>query len=103
MALTKDDLQAISELMDAKLDPINSRLDSLEAGQAAIKEEMRKGFETVHGDIGDLYENHDKHMAIISEGLGHLNERYAQLDQVEQTVDNHDARIFALEQKAANE
>lgn len=40
MALTKEDLQAISELMDAKLEPAGA--------------EMRKGFEQVHGDISAL-------------------------------------------------
>lgn len=95
MALTKEDLQAIAELMDTKLEPINKRLDTLET-------EMSKGFEKVHGDIGNLYENSDKNMKLINEGLGHLNERYAQLDKVEKTVDDHDNRIYAIEQKIVN-
>lgn len=68
----------------------------------ALQAEMRDGFEKVHGDIGRLYENSDKNMKLINEGLGHLNDRYAQLDKVEHTTENHGNRIFALEQLAAN-
>lgn len=93
MALTKEDLQAIGALMDTKLEPINKRLDGM-----ATKEDLQ----LVRGDIADLYQNHEKHMALINEGLGHLNERYDHLDKVEQTVDKHDHRIFALEQKVSN-
>lgn len=70
---------------------------------AEIRAEMADGFEKVHGDIGDLQRNSDKNMKLINEGLGHLTERYAQLDTVERTVKNHGDRIFALEQRASGE
>lgn len=84
----KELLDAIGELIDAKLQP--------------MQDEMRKEFKKVHGDIGHLYENSDKNMKLIVEGLGHLNERYTQLDKVEKQADDHDNRIFALEQKIGN-
>ena len=114
MALTKEDLQAIraavKEEVQEQLEPINNRLGSLET-------EMRSGFEQVRGDIttlqegqrdirgdiSDLYKNHEKSMDIIKEGLPQIKERYAQLETVEATVEDHSHRIFALEQKAANE
>lgn len=104
MALTKEDLQAISALMDAKLEPINNRLDEMATKNDlnALRAEMREDFEKVHGDIGRLYESSDKNMKLINEGLGHLNNRYAQLGKVEQTTEDHGNRIFALEQLAAN-
>lgn len=53
MALTKEDLQAIRAMMQEGMESINGRLDDLENGQQAIR-----------GDIGNLYQNHNKHMAI---------------------------------------
>lgn len=59
MALTKEDLQAISELMDVKLHPINSRFDRIEsdiselkAGQAEIRGELTE----VKGDMVEVKE-----------------------------------------------
>lgn len=37
--LTKEDLQAIAELMDGKLQPVNERLDKIENDIAEIKED----------------------------------------------------------------
>lgn len=55
--MTREDLQAISELMDEKLKPINERLDkmdqrldTIEEGQAELKEgqaEIRSGVNTL--------------------------------------------------------
>ena len=41
MPLTKEDLLAISQLMDEKIAPINQRLDNLEEQVAAIKEDTQ--------------------------------------------------------------
>lgn len=47
MALTKEDLQAISGLLDVKLQPIENRLGRLEADVSAVK----KGQAEMIGDI----------------------------------------------------
>ena len=81
MALSKEDLQAISELLDAKLEaklePLHQRIATMES--ATLKK-----------------------LDLLTESIGHVNERYAQLDKVEKTVENHGDRIFALEQAANN-
>lgn len=94
------------EKIIALLEQVQGEMADMKA-YMATKEDLtglatKEDLQLVRGDIGNLYQNHEKHMAIISEGLGHLNERYAQLDSVEQTVDEHDHRIFALEQKVSN-
>lgn len=87
----EEKILAMLEQMQGEMGQMNTRLGELEKGQKSIR-----------GDIGNLYQNHDKHMKIISEGLGHLNDRYAQLDKVENQTDDHGNRIFALEQKVSN-
>lgn len=63
MALTNEDLLAISQLLDTKLDqklqPINNRLEKLEsevaslgAGQLAIRKELKE----VHHTVADTYD-----------------------------------------------
>lgn len=42
MALTKEDLQAISALMDSKLEPINARLDTMQADITGMKEDIEQ-------------------------------------------------------------
>ena len=63
MALTNEDLQAIANLFDSKMDeklqPINNRLDKLEsemsslrAGQISIRKELKE----VHHKVADTYD-----------------------------------------------
>lgn len=73
MTLTNEDLQALSNLMDQKLQPVNNRLDnmdtrldkmdirldklesevaSLKAGQISLKKELRE----VNHKVSDTYE-----------------------------------------------
>ncbi len=52
MALTNEDLQAIASLMDSKLQPINDRLDKLEAGQRELKKELRQ----IKDKVNDTYD-----------------------------------------------
>lgn len=66
MALTNEDLQAISNLMDNKLQPINgrldkmdNRLDKLESEISSVKAnqlEMRKEVKEVKSKLDDTYE-----------------------------------------------
>ena len=52
MALTNEDLQAIASLMDSTLQPLNDRLDTLEAGQRALKKELRQ----IKDKVNDTYD-----------------------------------------------
>ena len=94
--------QLLEQLQQGQADT-NTRLDNMQAEMDKGFEEMADSFEKVHGDIANLYQNHEKSMDIIKEGLPQIQERYTQLEAVEQTVKSHGDRIFALEQKAANE
>ena len=49
MALTKEDLQAIGALMDEKLEPINNRLDTMQADIEQIKEDTAITREAANG------------------------------------------------------
>jgi len=81
MALTKEDLQAISDLMDSKI----------ESSTREIKQQMAV-----------MESSTNKKLDLLLESIGHVNERYSQLDTVEKTVEDHGTRLFAVEQKVAN-
>jgi len=91
MALTKEDLQAIAALMDSKL---AAALGPIRADIADLKEDVRKIDETTirieveHGrKISGLYDS------VVGTG-----EKFTHLDTVENKVDDHGHRIWALEQ-----
>ena len=44
MALTKEDLQAISDLMDSKLEPIRTEMQGVKAETQELRTEMQEGF-----------------------------------------------------------
>ena len=46
-------LEAIGALMDSKLEPINSRLDKLEQGQAKLESEMHERFDFLETCINE--------------------------------------------------
>lgn len=111
--MTREDLQQIAELMeqqnkrmaemvDAKLQPINDRLQALEQGQEELRTEMR------HTRVLVEHQNHD--IQLIAEQYGDIakkldkaNERAAQVDDLkdrvrtlETVVMNHTAAIKEL-------
>lgn len=56
--MTKEELQAISDLLDGKLEPINNKLDNLEKAQKkieiAIENEIRPNIKLIAEGHGDL-------------------------------------------------
>ncbi len=59
MALTKEDLQAISEIMDVKLEPVNIRLDRLESEVSGLRigqMEIRNGLKAVEEKVSETYQ-----------------------------------------------
>ena len=116
MALTKEDLQAIGELMDDKLEkslkPINTRLDKLEQGQKALEQGQKHLEESVENVKESLQVVRKSQMTVELEltpkikaafdGFTNAKEKNEQQDgriaYLEQKTDNHDIRIFALEQ-----
>lgn len=122
MALTKEDLQAIGQLMDIRLEPISARLNAIETEQSntnvrlnAIETEqsntnvrlnaiedrqntLESGQDAIRKDIARLNHTIEPTLKTILEGIEGLRERNRQLNRLDDKVDNHDHRIWALEQ-----
>lgn len=101
MALTKEDLRAIQEL----LEPINGRLRQLEQGQVAVNnllgdiEERQK----IHTHASMNLENKVMHeLTLLNELLPDALAKREAFENMAADVDDHGHRIFALEQKVAN-
>lgn len=88
MALTKEDLQAIEQLLDKKvgekLEPIREQLD-------------------VHTrSITNMEQNVMRELKLLNENLPNALARSEKLEEVSATVEAHDHRIYSLEQKVSN-
>lgn len=92
MALTKDDLRAISAL----LEPIKEQQTTLESKVTQIEEQQK-----IHTRSIMTLENKVMHeLKILNENLPDVIARHEELNDLRETVDDHDHRIFALEQMA---
>ena len=105
MSLTKEDLQAIQALIQeenapiaARLDKVDTRLGGLEQGQAELAQNYHKLNQSMVAMEQKLYHN----MEIIKEGITGWNERNKQIDRLESGQEDHEHRIWALEQVAKN-
>ena len=54
MTLTKEDLQAISFIMDEKLEPVHGKLDSLEYRITSLEYSAKTGFVKINDEIETL-------------------------------------------------
>ena len=86
MSLTKEDLQAIQALMEAEREHTSQMMDSK--------------LQPIRADIAKL--NHDTVPKInhMYDCLGGVQDKFNKLDVVEAKQQDHDHRIWALEQKA---
>jgi len=126
MALTKEDLQAIGELMDAKLEPINKRLDGMDArlgGMDARFDGMDKRLTSLEDTMAavinsqkDIRESQnitrDSQLRVELEQFPRIaaaldgnksnadknREQDRRIAGIESVIDDHSIRIFALEQ-----
>ena len=80
--IDKDMLEAISQMMDAKLEPINTRLTGL-------AEEQR------HTRV--LMEHMDKRMDALAEGQANMNEKFKMLDDLAERVEDIQITVDAME------
>ena len=105
MSLTKEDLRAIGALisnrLDEKLTPINERLDTvdkrLDTMQADIAE-LKYGVDHVRGSVVVIENEHGRKINSIYEGYMDTQRKTDRIQPLEETVEDHDARIWALEQ-----
>ena len=106
----KDLIQAISNMMDEKLDPLKADIAELKQGQAKMQGDIAK-LEQGQAKLEKETRNISQSVAVIemttvtkldliSEGLTGWQERNKQIDRHETELENHDHRIFALEQVA---
>ncbi len=82
------------DTFDTRFDTINTRLDNLEQGQAELRQDVRR----LNGSVTVLEKTVNSHMTVIREGLEGFAERGPQINRLEEKYDEHDHRIWALEQ-----
>lgn len=88
--MTREDLQQIAELMDAKLQPINDRLQALEQGQEELRTEMR------HTRV--MVEHQDHNIQLIAEQYGDISAKLERVNEIDELRD----RVRTLETVARN-
>ena len=101
MSLTKGDLQAIGELMDSKLEPLNKRIDGLDKRVGKLEDTI----ESVR-DSQLLIENKFlPKIQVALDGIMSLvekdKEQDKRIDGLELKTEKHDTKIFKLENKLA--
>ena len=104
MALTKEDLQAISELLspiNARLDGMDKRFDNMDKQLAEIREEH----EVIRSSqlLVELVEFPRIAAALegASSALSKNKEQDADIDMLKSTAENHEIRIWGLEHSVA--
>ena len=65
MALNHDDLLAIAALLDAKLEPVNARLDRIESTVLEIKDTVDKNYNMLE----EFYVNQKEYNTITADRL----------------------------------
>jgi uncharacterized membrane-anchored protein YhcB (DUF1043 family) len=87
MALTKEDLQAIGELIEQSEQRTNAQLGTMQDSIDTLKQDM-------------AHHNHyvEPLLKTVSDGIIDLQRNYARFDKLDAEVEDHDNRIFALEQ-----
>ena len=110
MSLSIEDLQAISELMDGKLRPIDSRLDTLQEDISGLKTDVSDLKTDVSGLKTDMVEVKDRllgielvqenqilpHFRLLAEGHTGIVERLGQLDELRDRVEDLNIETKAI-------
>jgi chaperonin cofactor prefoldin len=107
MALTKEDLHAIGELMDSKIEPLSKRMDGFDKRMDGFDKRMDRLDETVQSVLESqiIIEDKVSNMSTQIEYLITLsdktNNNEKRIDTLEDITNKHDTRIFKLENKKA--
>ena len=88
MALTKEDLNAISQLMDEKLKPVNNRLDKMDGR-----------FDKMDGRLDKVEDRLDKMDSRFDKMDSRLDKMDGRLGKVENRLDKMDNRLDIIELK----
>jgi len=100
MSLTDEDLAAIGALMDSKLEPVKTDIADLKQGQAEMQkkqDEMQKDISRINGSVTKIEVEYGFEIGAIHDGIIDLLRDRPRVPKLEAKVENHDARIWALE------
>ena len=86
MMIDKDMLEAMGQLLDSKLEPINSRLNRMEDDLNSVKADVAQ--------IPDMRRD----INLILEGQQGINEKFQKLDKVAEDVEEIKVKVTALEE-----
>ena len=98
MALTKEDLQAIGELMDNKLEPINTRLDKIEDGQVRLEARQAK-LEDGQVKLEARQARLEARQVKLEDGQVRLEVRQARLEGSQARLEDGQVRLEARQAK----
>lgn len=98
MALTREDLQAIRALMQEEMEPIKTDISGVKSDLSEVKADLADIKQRVV-KIEITQENTVIPKIQLSyEGISEINDRLGKLDKIEAKQEEHDDRIWALEQ-----
>ena len=97
--IDKEMLEAIGQMMDARLAPINGRLDAMGKDIQALKAdnaEIREDLQSVKADTARLV-TMEKTLGLLMEAQVETREKVKKLDKVADDVEEIRIRVSALE------
>ena len=100
MALKKEDLQAIGDLMDSKIEPLTKRMDGFDKRMDRFEEVVQ----TVHESqilIESKIDTIGLQLEYLVADAQANKERDKRVETLERRVEQHDTRIFKLEHRPA--
>jgi len=103
MTLTKDDLQAIRDIISEENKEIRESQGALEKGQAQLQkdvDELKQSVDHVRGSVVIIENIHGKKIESIYDGFQDVQRNLIRLSPLEEKIENHDDRIWALEMVA---
>ena len=76
------------------LESMNGRMDNLESEVGELKSDMG----SLRHSVMVIENEHGHALKALLAGMAGIQERFDRQDRIEQRIENHDERIFALEQ-----
>lgn len=88
--MDKELLEALRQVMQEELKPINTRLDGMQKDLSEVKDRTTKIEVTLENDI-------KTDLKLLHEGQAGMNEKFAKLDKVADDVDEIKIKVSAIE------
>ena len=100
MSLTKEDLQAIGELMRNEIEPLNKRMDGFDKRLDRFDEVVQSVHES-QIEIEDKISKMGTQLEYLIANSDKITENEKRIDGLELKTEKHDTKIFKLENKLA--